>query len=505
MRTVIVGISVAALMTASGFAETIITAQDYAVDSDVVLESAVREIKSIPADTAAVVGDVVKFAVDETVIAAEGIASLFKEDIHAQVQIDGELAVEDAWETDDTISFRSYKVSDIMGDLLQAYAEDKSATAVDVTDFFNGIEFPERTSIRYLPEFNSLFVKQTMPNLIAIEDVLASYQREQKNLMGKQVEIEAKFIEVNQSAMNEMGFDWTFTGADGGALSLIDDLVLPNYDIFPFAEPASGTPPYPLDFYPVGQKVFSEGLRGASAALGGAPTAGTLSLVGNAGSIGFKLLINALEQSDDSDVLCAPRLVTQDGEEAVIEVGEDRMLPKEFEIGSQESNPFVQHEGWELELMGAKMEVTPDIRNDGLIDLEINARIFDIIGYDSYTVAAWSQDNQKNPEFNPAGRPDVDYRNGTPELYASLPYMQIRKLETRVTVADGSTIGMGGLIYDKLETFRDKVPVLGSIPWIGRLFRSEGERSVKRNLMIFVTATQVDTKGRRAADLVLKK
>jgi general secretion pathway protein D len=47
--------------------------------------------------------------------------------------------------------------------------------------------------------------------------------------------------------------------------------------------------------------------------------------------------------------------------------------------------------------------------------------------------------------------------------------------------------------------------VLGSIPLIGRLFRSEGERSIKRNLMIFVTATQVDVDGRRATNLALKK
>ena len=47
-----------------------------------------------------------------------------------------------------------------------------------------------------------------------------------------------------------------------------------------------------------------------------------------------------------------------------------------------------------------------------------------------------------------------------------MPYYRLREMETQLTVADGSTIGMGGLIYDKLETFRDKVPVLGSIPLI---------------------------------------
>jgi general secretion pathway protein D len=78
-------------------------------------------------------------------------------------------------------------------------------------------------------------------------------------------------------------------------------------------------------------------------------------------------------------------------------------------------------------------------------------------------------------------------------------------MTTLVTVADGSTVGMGGLIYDKMETYKDKVPVLGSIPLIGRLFRSEGEKTIKRNLMIFVTATEVDVNGRRSADLAMKK
>jgi type II secretory pathway component GspD/PulD (secretin) len=91
-----------------------------------------------------------------------------------------------------------------------------------------------------------------------------------------------------------------------------------------------------------------------------------------------------------------------------------------------------------------------------------------------------------------------------PQINGSLPVFRVRKIETSMTVADGSTVGMGGLIYDKLETYKDKVPVLGSIPLIGRLFRSEGERSVKRNLMIFVTATQVDVNGHRASDVAAR-
>jgi general secretion pathway protein D len=62
-------------------------------------------------------------------------------------------------------------------------------------------------------------------------------------------------------------------------------------------------------------------------------------------------------------------------------------------------------------------------------------------------------------------------------------------------VWDGHTVVMGGLIRETLTTFEDKVPLLGDIPLLGRLFRSEGTSSQKRNLLIFVTARLVDPSG----------
>ena len=458
------------LLTASVFAETIITAEDYAVDSDVVLESLVKEVKSVPHDTAEMLGDVVKYARDEAEVAADAVAGVFKEesDARAITQREGELAVEDAWDSGNNVLFRSYKVSGRVGDLLMAFAPDKAAPSVDVAYFFKSVDFSEGTSAHYLPEFKCLFVHQNMAGLLAIEDVLSSYQYEQKKLTGHQVEIEAKFIEVSKSTLDELGFSWTFESKDGGDLKLFDKVYLPQ-----------------------GENILSGGLRGATAAFGGGPAAGLLNVAKNTGSHQWSMVISALERSDDSDVLSAPRVVTHSHETAVIQVGEERVIPKSFEVNNQNTSPYVQHSDWELELMGVHMEVTPEIRNDGLIDLELNAEILDIIGYDSYRIT---------PEYSGASA----IRTVTP-VNASLPYLRVRSLETRATVADGNTIGMGGLIYDRIETFRDKVPVLGSIPLMGRLFRSEGDRSVKRNLMIFVTATQVDVNGRRLADLNLNK
>jgi type II secretory pathway component GspD/PulD (secretin) len=478
MRSVISAVSIALLIIPSGSAEILITADDHAVDSDVVLESAVEAVKAGPQDAADVVDDATTFIRDDAETAAAGLQSAVDIEIsaHEKARKEGVQAVKDAWDTRNDIRFRSYKVSERLGDLLQAYTEDESTSLLDVADFFRSIEFPEGTAARYLPEFNSLLVHQTAENLLRIEDTLAGYRREQKKRFGRQVEIEAKFIEINEGTLNQLGFDWTFDRKDGGDLRVFDNFVMP-----------------------AGQSILSDGLRSASTAFGGAPAAGALKVAKTAGSLQWSVVINALEQSDDSDVLSAPRVVTHSHEAAVIQVGEKRMIPKSFEVENQNTSPFVQHADWELELMGVYMEVRPEIRSDGLIDLELNTKILDIIGYDSYPIV---------PAYTRTTGDSVN-KGGDEEdmlaINASLPYLRIRALETRATVADGSTIGMGGLIYDKLETYRDKVPVLGSIPWVGRVFRSEGERSVKRNLMIFVTATQVDMDGRRAVDLAREK
>ena len=308
-------ISTVLLITSTGFAETIITAQDYAVDSDVVLESAVREIKSIPRDTVNVIGDGVKFIKDEAITAGEGVAAVWKDDPHANAQKAGELAVENAWDSSNDILFRSYELTAEVGEMLLTGATAQNTPSIDVSGFFEDISFPKNASAYYLPKFKRLMVRQTMKNILDIENLLAEYLGVQRDLLGHQVEIETKFVEVNQSTMEELGFNWRFDGKNGtgGELEILDDLILP-----------------------AGEDLFAGGLRTASLALGGAPAAGALSITKATGSLNWSLAIEALEQSGDSDVLCAPRVVTRDGSTAVIQVGEERMIPKSFEVNNSD-------------------------------------------------------------------------------------------------------------------------------------------------------------------------
>lgn len=466
MRCISAMIGSLLLIANTGFTETLVSGREHADNSDVVLESAVTETKAIPQDTVNIAGDVVKFAEDESVNAAKGIASITEEDPMEAVKRAAALQTAAAWDSSNDIVLRSYKIAPQVGkDLAAAGKSSSDDPAVDVRGFFNGIKFPEGSSAYYRPDFRRLVVRQTMPNILAIEATLAEHHNVHRQLMGDQVEIETKFIEVNQQTLNELGFTWTFDNYGGGDYELIKNI-----------------------FLPADTAILSDGLRTAGAALGGSAS-DTIRLFRD-GTLDVDLFIRAIENEDDTDVLSAPRIVTRNGQTAIIQVGEEQMFPERFRVENMDTSPFVEHVDWNRKLMGVQLEVTPDIREEGLIDLRLLPKVIDVIGFDEFVVA---------PEYVVKAlrldEPEI------PEVRGSLPYFRVREITTEVTVADGSTVSMGGLIYEKNEAFRDKVPVLGSIPFLGRLFRSEGERIVKRNLVIFVTATQVDANGRRSADI----
>jgi Flp pilus assembly secretin CpaC len=76
------------------------------------------------------------------------------------------------------------------------------------------------------------------------------------------------------------------------------------------------------------------------------------------------------------------------------------------------------------------------------------------------------------------------------------PFFHVRTLMSSVSVYPGATIVMGGLITEQRKAMDDKIPFLGDLPFIGRLFRSHSEQTNKRNLLIFVTTRLVDVRGR---------
>lgn len=93
--------------------------------------------------------------------------------------------------------------------------------------------------------------------------------------------------------------------------------------------------------------------------------------------------------------------------------------------------------------------------------------------------------------------PDVTGNLNVVQLPVILPDFTVRQVVTSVNVWDNQTVVIGGLISSQVQTIKDKVPALGDMPIVGRLFQSQSKTTQKKNLMIFVTATIVDPAGNR--------
>lgn len=133
---------------------------------------------------------------------------------------------------------------------------------------------------------------------------------------------------------------------------------------------------------------------------------------------------------------------------------------------------------------GPVLDVVPYVNADGYtIQMSIVPTLTEFLGYDT-EFASTFQTVVGNQPVQP-----------TP-----LPKFRVRQVVTSAMVWDGQTIVLGGLIAENVTKRKDKVPLLGDIPLLGRLFRSEASHSEKKNLMIFVTPTIIDPAGNRIFD-----
>ena len=405
----------------------------------------------------------------------------------ATEQIDGANA---AWST--RLLLRSYALAQ---DGIEKMELGEVEDAKDIRDLFPQVKFPQGAKATYQPDMEILFVRNTLKNLTRLEAILDATGVLKDSGETDQVEIEAKFIEVSEGTLEELGFQWDFEDPTGASLGGTDLNVTDGVNGL-FADALRGSPSGANPALPFSRRSgLGDGTRAAAGdwstfrfedAFDSDPSTLDLS---HQGGTAYDVIISALDQSSGADVLSAPRVVTKSGEEAVIRVGERHYFPETFEGDvSQATMLNIAYEGFEETLLGVELSVTPEV-DGNQIELGLHPRITELAGWQQHQLAG--ANSIYNYRQNQVGQ---RYMHGP--VVAKLPIFKIREIETSVRIADGSTIGMGGLISEKIETYTDRVPVLGHIPLVGRLFRNEGERAIKRNLLMFVTAKKVDPNGR---------
>jgi general secretion pathway protein D len=384
-----------------------------------------------------------------------------------------------------------------------------------------GVQFPPGASATFIAATSRLIVRNTQENLDLIDTLVAS-----GGVTGPvQVEIESKFVEISQNNLKELSFDWLVgaanvphsgslfaSGGTGGTSPGV------NPADFPFVAPG-GTP--------VGELPLTAGNRSGALAInqnaidallfgtrGGsllAPAVGALAGVFTDPQ--FQVVIRALNQKKGIDLLSAPRVTAKSGQRAVIEIIREFIYPTEFDppqipqnfgtggsfFGGANPNLFGNSSTGSFPVTpttptafttrntGVTLEVEPVIGPDGYtIDLNLVPQVVEFEGFINYGSPIQST------QTNALGQQIVSVI--TPNVI-NQPIFSTRKVTTSVSVFDGSTVVLGGLMREDVQKVEDKVPLLGDIPLIGRLFRSSVDQHLKRNLVIFVSARLINAAG----------
>ena len=335
---------------------------------------------------------------------------------------------------------KAEEVSKVLSGMLQNVAGGKPAEGAPANATQAAVQADEAT--------NSVLITadvETMDTLLSIVDSL--------DIRRAQVLVEAIIVEITGNNQKELGIEWMYQADDSGfggfapgsglssvggpALSLLEN---------PDSNSALGT--------------LASGIAGAKSPIFG---------VGRLGSnIDFLSVLKMLQKNESSNLLSTPSLLTTDNTEASILVGQQ--VP--FVTGSYTSGMTGTNTGTNSgfsspfntvnrEDVGIKLQVTPQIDEGDSLVLDIEQEISSVIG-----------DTANSP-------------NG--------PTTSKREIKTQILARDGQTVVLGGLIEDQLNKGEQRVPVLGSIPVLGHLFRSQSAQKRKTNLLIFLKPTIIRT------------
>lgn len=385
-----------------------------------------------------------------------------------------------------------------------------------------GITFPTGASANFLASSSKLIVRNTQPNLDLIDQLVDLGS----STVESQVEIEAKFVEISQNNLKELGFDWLLgefglpfgTGVYGSGGTTGFTGSLPDRD--PSVAGAQGYPfVNPNNAAPIGTNPITAGNRTGGTAisanaidgllLGGtggvAAAPGVLALAGIFTNPQFQLVIRALDQQKGIDLLSAPRVTTRSGEVARMELIREFRYPTQFDppqvpqTTSSGGNfipiPPTTPSAFETKNLGVELEVEPTVGPDGYtIELNLSPRITEFDGFINYG-SPINTEVQFTSSFNLLNT--VSQTIQVSENVINQPIFSVREARTQVTVYDGETVVLGGLMREDIQKVEDKTPILGDIPLVGRLFRSSADQHIKRNLIMFVTATLLDPAGQR--------
>lgn len=424
-----------------------------------------------------------------------------------------------------------------------------------------GVTFPDGTSANYSAANNTLTVRNTLANMETVEMIVEQSTKATPKMAVihvRMLEVNQKNLEelgfdwlmggagLNNNVFVGGGSSGNGTPTNPGNYAfntpyVVPPLVVNGGEVFP-AIPVSGAFAGPVPSgtnapFPYGGGPITSGLRSGDYATtansldnllqSGSTTAtrnvapGVLSVAGVFTNPQFQTVLRALSQKKGIDVNASPSVTTKSGLKAIAEVTQEFIYPTEFDPprlpqgggriqvgGSQQmiATPTTPT-AFEMRKTGVLVEVEPVISEDGrTVELTIAPEMTVFEGFVNYgspiyvpaslsvlPISVLLPNGSNSSAYIPLSAPD--------ELITSnkilQPVFKVQKVTTAVKVYDGATVVLGGVKIENRTMVEDKVPILGDLPFVGRLFKSNTKQTDTKNVIIFVTVEVVDPSGRR--------
>ena len=318
--------------------------------------------------------------------------------------------------------------------LKYADAEEVAGIVSSIASRFISSE-SEKPIVTYHAPTNSVVVSSDESNIATIKNLISKL-----DIRRAQVLVEAIVVELSETAARSLGVETIFAGAEDGEIPI---------GITRFQ---NGTGPDLLGL--TGSAIES----GDNANFSNVAANSLLNSQGIIAGIGrisedddsMIAIINAIDADKNSNILTTTSLLAMDNEEASTVIGQEIPITTGESLGSNNTNPF---RTTSREEVGIKLSIKPQINEGNSVILEIKQEVSGVAGP----------------------------LTGTTDLITNK-----RTIETTVLVDNNQIIVLGGLVDEDIQEDIQRVPVLGSIPILGKLFQSSSESKVKKNLMVFL-------------------
>jgi len=319
----------------------------------------------------------------------------------------------------------------------------KYAKSADVAAILNSVSsgfIPDddgtKTVITHHEKTNSLIISSAESNLSTIRNIIS-----QLDIRRAQVLVEAIIVELSETAASSLGVETIFNGSDKDSVPIgLSRFGGSGPDLLSIVASSADDTDVTLSTTASASLLNTQGLIAGFGDL----TPGKDNFVG---------IINAIAQDSNSNILATPSLMAMDNELATSIIGQEIPITTGESLGTNNSNPFRTTSRQEV---GIKLEVTPQINEGSSVVMQIKIEVSGVAGV-------------------PMSGIDIITNK--------------RAIETTALVDNNQIIVLGGLVDEDKQDTVSKVPFLGSVPILGKLFQSSSSTTIKKNLMVFLRPT----------------